>query len=167
MPADDKVTHQAAPLPSNEAARIRALQQLLILDTSPEQQFDDMAQVAAAVTGCPIALVSLIDTNRQWFKAKCGLDAAETDRGIAFCAHAILGSELFEVPDATSDERFAANPLVTGAPGIRFYAGMPLLSKRGFAYGTLCVIDRKPRRLNSRQRHGIVAGQKLDIVAQV
>ncbi len=155
MPLDDKVTRQSAPLPPNEAARIKALQQLVILDTPPEQQFDDIVQLAAAITGCPIALVSLVDTSRQWFKAKCGLDATETDRGIAFCAHAILGKELFEVCDASSDPRFSANPLVTGTLSIRFYAGMPLLSKQGFAYGTLCVIDTKPGRLNDFQRQAM------------
>ncbi len=155
MHQDDKVTQLGAPLPPNEAARVKALHQLVILDTQPEQQFDDMAQMAAAITNCPIALVSLIDINRQWFKAKCGLVASETDRNVAFCAYAILGSDLFEVTDASQDPRFAANPLVTGAMGIRFYAGMPLISNQGFAYGTLCVIDTKPGQLNEFQRQAM------------
>lgn len=143
---------QSAPLPSNERERIQALYRLNILDTAPEPHFDDLTALAAALTGCPIALVSLIDVNRQWFKAKCGIDGSETDRSVAFCAHALLGADIMEVPDAREDARFAANPLVVGAPYIRFYAGMPLTSAEGLCYGTLCVVDTQPRRLSSEQR---------------
>lgn len=146
------LTMQSAALPANEPARIRALHQLRILDTGPEPHFDDLAQLAATLTGCPISLVSLIDSNRQWFKAKCGMDATETARDVAFCAHAILQEGLLEVPDATLDPRFAGNPLVQDGLHIRFYAGMPLLSQQGFSYGTLCVIDTQPRQLTPQQR---------------
>jgi PAS domain-containing protein len=143
---------QAAPLPANEKERIKALYRLKILDTVPEPQFDDLTALAAAVTACPIALVSLIDVNRQWFKAKCGIDGSETDRSLAFCAHAILSSELMEIPDARMDVRFANHPMVVGEPHVTFYAGMPLTSADGLCYGTLCVVDTKPRRLSPEQR---------------
>lgn len=143
---------QTAPLPSNEKERIQALYRLKILDTAPEPQFDDLTALAAALTGCPIALVSLVDVNRQWFKSKCGIDGSETDRSVAFCSHAILSGELMEVPDARVDPRFANNPLVLGEPHVTFYAGMPLTSADGFCYGTLCVVDTKPRSLSAEQR---------------
>jgi signal transduction histidine kinase len=143
---------QAAPLPANEEERIQALYRLKILDTAAEPQFDDLTALAAALTSCPIALVSLIDVNRQWFKSKCGIDGSETDRSLAFCAHAILNREIMEIPDARKDPRFAQHPMVLGEPHVTFYAGMPLTSDRGFCYGTLCVVDTKPRELTDQQR---------------
>jgi len=112
--------------PDNESSRLDTLHALNILDTSHEERFDRLTRLAKRVLGVPIALVSLVDTNRQWFKSKQGLEATETPRDISFCGHAILGDEILVIEDATRDERFHDNPLVTGEPGIRFYAGYPL-----------------------------------------
>lgn len=128
--------------------RQQVLESFRILDSLPEQSYDDIVTLAAHICAVPIALISLIDSERQWFKAKVGLDAPQTPREQAFCAHAILNpSDIMEVPDAKLDPRFANNPLVTGEPGIRFYAGAPLVTPFGSALGTLCIIDRVPRRL--------------------
>jgi signal transduction histidine kinase/CheY-like chemotaxis protein len=143
---------QPAPFPSNEAPRLAALRRYNVLDTPAESAFDDIAQLAAAVCDVPIALVSLLDETRQWFKAKVGLDVDQTCRDQAFCAHAILQPQLMEVPDTLQDERFWDHPLVAGPPHIRFYGGMPLLTPEGFALGTLCVIDQKPGKLTALQR---------------
>ena len=134
-----------------DGARLEELRRYEILDTSPEGAFDDLARLASAICGTPIALVSLVDRDRQWFKARVGLDAAQTPIEQSFCAHAIRGRDLFIVPDARADPRFAANPLVRDDPRIRFYAGAPLTTPQGHALGTLCIIDRVPRDLDPSQ----------------
>ncbi len=135
----------SAPIPTNEAERLAALQRYGILDTDVEAEYDDIARVAATLCNTPVALVSLVDKDRQWFKARIGFDATETARSISFCAHAVASGTLLIVPDATLDARFAESPLVTRPDGIRFYAGAPLLDREGYALGTLCVIDHKAR----------------------
>lgn len=131
----------------SEADRIAALRALLVLDTEPEEQFDAMTAYCASRFGVEIALVTLVDTNRQWFKSACGLATRETSRDISFCGHAILEDRVMVVPDARADERFHDNPLVTGPPYIRFYAGAPLTLPSGHRVGTLCLIDAAPKRL--------------------
>lgn len=141
-----------APLPHNEEQRLSDLRQLDILDSLPEQAYDDLTRIAAGICGTPIGAVTLIDTDRQWLKSKQGLDVEETSRDVAFCAHALLTpQDLFVVPDATTDPRFADNPLVTGNPNVRFYAGAPLVMANGSALGALCVIDTQPRQLEPFQ----------------
>jgi PAS domain S-box-containing protein len=139
----------------DEKRRLEVLWQYEVLDTPPEEAFDDLTALAAQICAAPIALISLVDENRQWFKSKTGLTASETARNISFCGHGIQQSGLFVVPDATRDERFADNPLVTAEPHIRFYAGAPLVSPEGQALGMLCVIDRVPRELRSDQQESL------------
>lgn len=134
-------------LPVNEKTRIKTLKSLDVLDTEPEERFDRLTRMSQRLFGVPIALVSLVDENRQWFKSCVGLDVNETPRDISFCGHAILGDDVFIIADAASDARFADNPLVVDEPHIRFYAGCPLRSLNGSKLGTLCIIDRKPRNM--------------------
>lgn len=144
---------QSPPIPPNEASRLARLHELQLLDSAPEPEYDALVRAAALACGTPISLISLVAEDRQWFKANQGLPEVQgTPRDTAFCAHAINGSAVFEVADATHDPRFADNPLVTGSPDIRFYAGAPLTLENGDAVGTLCVIDREPRQLNAMQR---------------
>ncbi len=155
-----------APLPPNEQQRLAALRQLNILDTPAERDFDDLVSLAAELCRTPIALISLIDADRQWFKAKVGLATTETSREVSFCAHAILLSDLLVVPDAVTDERFSKNPLVTADPPIRFYAGAPLVTSDGYALGTLCVIDHVPRQLQAHEAD-VLRALSRQVLAQI
>ncbi len=138
-------------LPADEKERLQTLRELLILDTAPERRFDLLTQYAATLFEVPIALVSLVDENRQWFKSRQGIEATETPRSVSFCHHAILQHGTLVINDTLEDPRFQNNPLVTGEPGIRFYAGAPLRMNNGHLVGTLCIIDRKPRQLDAAQ----------------
>jgi len=140
-----------ATLPANEVRRLAALKEYHILDTGTERSYDDITILAAHICQVPIAMISLVDEARQWFKSRVGLEQQQTPRDVAFCAHAILRKEPLIVRDATRDRRFADSQLVTGEPHIRFYAGFPLINPEGLALGTLCVVDRKPRRLTADQ----------------
>ena len=144
-------------VPHDETARLAALRKYRILDTEPERAFDDLALLASHICATPIALISLVDAERQWFKARHGTDLTQTSRAVSFCSHAIEQRGLFIVHDAREDERFRDNPLVTGGPGVRFYAGAPLLTRDGDALGTLCVIDSVPRTLTAPQREALDA----------
>jgi GAF domain-containing protein len=146
-----------APIPENEAERLAALREYRILDSEAEKSYDDITALAAYLCDVPIAMISLVDESRQWFKSKLGVNQSETPRDVAFCAHAILQSEPLIVRDAHKDTRFADSALVTRAPHIRFYAGFPLASPEGFALGTLCAIDRKPRQLTPKQKRAMQA----------
>jgi len=149
------------PAPINEAARLAALQKYAILDSEPEQTFDDLTLLASHVCETPVALISLVDENRQWFKSKVGVSISETSRDVAFCSTAILQPDVFVIPDTLQDERFRNNPLVVSEPRIRFYAGAPLITEEGHALGTLCVIDQKPRDFRPDQKEALKALSRL------
>lgn len=148
--------YEPAAIPSNEAERLMVLRNYEILDTSSQEIFDDYTWLASRICDVPTALISLVDKNRQWFKSRVGLDVLETPRDVSFCAHAIHHSRVMEVPDTLEDQRFCQNPLVTGEPYIRFYAGAPLTSMEGYHVGTLCVIDQTPRQLSTYQKDALV-----------
>jgi len=154
-PSTDKEYQPASdaryPTPSNERSRLAAVAASGLVDSQDEARFDRLVRLASMVTGSPIALISLLTSTRQWFKARVGITARETPRDWAFCSHAILKNELFVVEDTMEDERFRDNPLVLQDPHIRFYAGVPLRDKSGQPLGTLCVIDREPRRLRATE----------------
>ncbi len=159
----------AAPIPPDECERLADVRALNLLDTPPEERFDRIVHLSAATLDVPIAYIALIDEDRQWFKAKCGITTDETGRDISFCGHAILTDEPLIVPDATLDERFADNPLVVDEPFIRFYAGYPLRGPHGRKVGTLCLADRVPRTLDDRQLHqfrllGALAEHELNLM---
>jgi len=145
----------SAPKPKNESRRLKVLWQYDVLDTVPEEVFDDLTELAGHICKTPIALISLVDEDRQWFKSKIGVTISETSRDISFCAHAIMREGLFIIPDATKDARFKNNPLVTGRQRIRFYAGAPLISPDGYALGSLCVMDNRPRTLDTDQQEAL------------
>lgn len=151
----------AAIAPQGEAARVAALDRYAILDSEPEQSFDDLVILAAHICQTPMAMLSLVDDHRQWFKSKYGVEVRETPKDMSVCAHAIQQGDLFIVPDMTKDERFCDNAMVTGEPHIRFYAGAPLINDDGFALGTLCVVDKRPRELDAEQKEAITALSRL------
>jgi PAS domain S-box-containing protein len=160
-------SYTPAEIPADEEWRLQSLRDLNVLDSAPEAEFDALVKVASMVCGVPISLISLVDADRQWFKADIGLGAVQTPRDVAFCAHAILDDQIFEVEDALQDARFAGSPLVQGSPDIRFYAGAPITLANGAKVGTLCVIDRQPRKLTPIQREilknlGLAASQALE-----
>jgi anti-sigma regulatory factor (Ser/Thr protein kinase) len=150
----------------DERDRLAALRAYRILDTAPEKAFDDLVRLASQICSTPIALITLVDAERQWFKSRIGVSVQETSRDVAFCAHAIRQTEMFIVPDATRDERFRDNPFVVAEPKIRFYTGAPLITAEGHALGTLCVIDRKPRTLDAGQLEALDALRR-QVVAQL
>lgn len=156
----------SAPKPANELDRLAALRRYMLLDTVPEPEFDRITALAARLFDVPISLVSLVDADRQWFKSCIGISATETDRDVAFCAYALLDRDPLVVPDTLEDPRFADNPFVTGEPMVRFYAGAPLLTPEGFALGTLCLIDRRPRQLSRAEIEVLrgLAGVVVDLV---
>jgi two-component system, NtrC family, sensor kinase len=150
-----------SPALSTEAARLAALDRYAILDTDPEQSFDDLVILASYICKTPIALLSLLDDHRQWFKSTVGVQVRETPLEMSICAHAIKQQDLFIVPDTLQDARFRENPMVVGEPHIRFYAGAPLINEDGFALGTLCVLDRQPRELDLEQKQALKSLRQL------
>jgi len=156
----------SSPVPANELDRLRALQRFDVLDTPAEKEFDDIALIASYVTKCPTALISLIDERRQWFKARIGCSVSETPRDLAFCAHAIMQQEIMQVPDARKDPRFAQHPLVIAEPGLRFYAGAPLVTRDNYVLGTLCVIDNEPKELDEQQV-AVMKALSRQVIAQL
>ncbi|UKR52253.1 PAS domain S-box protein [Xanthomonas fragariae] len=157
-PADHAMTAlmPPVPIPADDALRVEAVRRLGVLDTEAEAEFDDIAWLAAHITNAPMALVSLLDADRQWFKARCGTDLEGTPRSASFCSYAVMGTELMEVPDAEADPRFVNNPLVIAAPGVRSYVGVPLIGSGGYAYGTLCTLSTEPRLLDDHQKQALI-----------
>ena len=155
-----------APIPANEEPRLEALRGLDILDTAPEGAFDDLARLAAKVCSTPIALVSLVDQDRQWIKAKVGLDLTESPRNLSVCAHAILERDVCVIPDLAADPRFSANPMVTSGPNLHFYAGAPLVTAEGLALGMVCVLDHKPGELREEQK-GLLRSLARQVMEQL
>lgn len=151
----------AAPSPASEAARVAALDRYAILDSEPEEAFDDLVTLAAHICRTPMAMLSLVDDHRQWFKSKVGVQVREMPREISICTHAIQQNDLYIIPDTQQDARFRENPLVVGEPHVRFYAGAPLINEEGFALGTLCVVDREPRQLDDEQKEALSALSRL------
>ncbi len=143
--------HQPACVPINENQRLAALRELGLLDSQPRAAFDRITRLAAKSLNVPIALISLVDEKRQWFLSRVGLDASETSRDVSFCAHGVYECQPLIVPDAVEDRRFAENPLVTGDPNIRAYAGIPIYSRSGYALGTLCAIDTRARQFSDSE----------------
>jgi len=143
------------PIPPNEAERLSALRKYNILDSLPEEEYQDIVSLASSICETPISLITLIDEKRQWFKAKFGIDGSETERKDAFCSHTIMQNDIFEVEDALQDSRFADNPYVLGDPYVRFYAGIPVTTYEGFNLGSLCVIDTKPKNLSDFQKRAL------------
>jgi GAF domain-containing protein len=154
------------PMPGSDRDRVDALQKYAILDTEPEQAFDDLTMLASFICKTPIALISLVDEDRQWFKSKVGMTTTQSPRDIAFCSVAIQQAEVMVVPDTLKDERFCNNPFVIGGPKIRFYAGAPLINEDGYALGTLCVIDQTPREFCADQKEALQALSRL-VLAQL
>jgi hypothetical protein len=150
-----------SPALSTEAARLAALDRYAILDTDPEESFDDLVILASYICKTPIALLSLLDDHRQWFKSTVGVQVRETPLEMSICAYAIKQEDLFIVPDTLQDARFRENPMVVGEPHIRFYAGAPLINEDGFALGTLCVLDRQPRELDPEQKQALKSLRQL------
>ena len=154
-------TPTGPPSPKSESGRLAALDRYAILDTEPEQTFDDIVILAAHVCDTPMAMLSLVDENRQWFKSRVGVQVQETPRDASICAHAIQQRDLFVVPDTLQDARFQHNPLVVNEPRIRFYAGAPLVNEDGYALGTVCVVDRQPRELTEDQKQALKSLARL------
>jgi PAS domain S-box-containing protein len=161
-----EIMKMTAPMPINEKERLNALKRYDILDSDPEQFFDDLVELASFICDAPISLITFIDEDRQWYKSKKGIEGSGSARDVAFCAHAIMQNELFIVPDALFDKRFVNNPYVTADPEIRFYAGAPLITSDGYALGTLCVLDRQPRELTAEQARAIKSLSR-QVVAQL
>jgi two-component system NtrC family sensor kinase len=156
----------AKPSLASDHDRVAALQKYAILDTEPERAFDDLTLLASFVCKTPIALISLVDEDRQWFKSKIGITASETPRELAFCSTTIQQSDVMVIPDTLKDERFRNNPMVVSEPKIRFYAGAPLINEEGYALGTLCVVDRAPREFGQDQKEALQALGRL-VLAQL
>lgn len=155
---------QKPPVPENEEARLYTLTSYNILDSPPEEAFDIISRLASYICGTPIALVTLIDRHRQWFKSRLGIDIPETPRDLAFCAYTILQPSLLVIPDMKQDERFMSHPLVENEPNIRFYAGAPLITSEGHALGSLCVIDKIPRELTADQKGALLSLAYLAVI---